>query len=58
MPRVKMNCPKCGQLSESNMPETNMICLKCGQRFNLMEGTCEHGKRNGQCDDSRCPFKK
>ena len=57
MARIKMSCPKCGQTHESNMPSDNITC-SCGQRFNLENGTCEHGKRNGQCDDPRCPFKK
>jgi len=57
MARIKMNCPRCGETHETNMPDTIITC-RCGRSFNLNNGVCEHGERKGKCDRFSCPFKK
>lgn len=52
-----MQCPKCGKLWDSNMPETYLTC-SCGEKFNLENGECEHGRKKGQCDNAQCVFRK
>ncbi len=55
--RYEKRCPKCGDPWSGNSSFTYITC-RCGAKFNFEDGECEHGKRKGQCTDSRCDFNK